>query len=111
MVGRIIEYLNGAIKEIPSYAENPIDPVEEYFVVEQTGGDVVDHTKSVIITIKSYSTSLEKALQNNTLVIAAMGDLILQDDISLISLNGYYNNTDTAKKKYRYQAVFQIVPF
>ena len=42
---------------------------------------------------------------------AAMEKIIELDDISKCELNSDYNYTDTNRKKYRYQAVFDIVYF
>ena len=40
-----------------------------------------------------------------------MENIIDRNDISKCTLNSDYNYTDTARKKYRYQAVYDIVYF
>lgn len=37
-----------------------------------------------------------------------MQKLIEKDEISRVKLNSDYNFTDTQKKKYRYQAIYEI---
>ena len=41
----------------------------------------------------------------------AMEKIIERNDTSKCELNSDYNYTDTARKRYRYQAVFDIVYF
>ena len=61
--------------------------------------------------VQSFSTSLYGAATLNERVKAAMEKIIELDDISKCELNSDYNYTDTNRKKYRYQAVFDIVYF
>ena len=41
----------------------------------------------------------------------AMEKIVEMDDISKCQLNSDYNYTDTTRKKYRYQAVYDMVHF
>ena len=41
----------------------------------------------------------------------AMKKIVEMDDISKCQLNSDYNYTDTTRKKYRYQAVYDMVHF
>ena len=50
-----------------------------------------------------------KAAELNEKVKAAMERLIELDSVSKCELNTDYNFTDTDKKQYRYQAVFDVV--
>ena len=61
------------------------------------------------LAIQSYSTSMYKAAALNERVKEAMEKSIELDDISRCELNSDYNYSDTGRKKYRYQAVFDIV--
>lgn len=61
------------------------------------------------ITIQSYADSLLRAAEINKLVETAMKGITTLEDISQCKLNSSYNYTDTESKKYRYQAVFNLV--
>lgn len=112
MVAKFVDYLNGAIKAIPTFAEEPVNPLEEYYVVEQTGGEFEDFVERIVVTVQSYGRTMENAIENDrTMRNEIMSGLILDNDISDIELVSYYDYTDTTKKKYRYQAVFEVIPF
>ena len=40
-----------------------------------------------------------------------MRNIIELDNVSKAKLNSDYNYTDTAKKRYRYQAVYEVIYF
>ena len=103
----VIGYLDG-LGNIPAYAERPEDPPEEYLIIERTGGGYTNHISRAVIAVQSYADSLLRAAQINEAVEAAMQDITDIENISRCSLNSSYNFTDTASKKYRYQAVFDI---
>lgn len=102
----IIQFLNenGFIAS----AEEPIKALDEYIVVEKTGSSELDYIKNAIIAIQSYSTSLYNTALLNERVKETTKRLIEKNEISKVKLNSDYNFTDTSKKKYRYQAVFEI---
>ena len=80
-------------------------------MVEKTGSGQTNHIKRATLAVQSYSSSLYQAASLNERVKEAMEKIIEMDDISKCELNSDYNYTDTARKKYRYQAVFDIVHF
>ena len=84
---------------------------QEYIVIEKTGSGQTNHIKRATLAVQSYSSSLYQAASVNERVKEAMERIIEMDDISKCELNSDYNYTDTARKKYRYQAVFDIVHF
>ena len=47
----------------------------------------------------------------SSIVKEAMEKIVEMDDISKCQLNSDYNYTDTTRKKYRYQAVYDMVHF
>lgn len=104
----VIGYLDG-LDNIPAYAERPEEPPEEYLIVERTGGGYMNHISRATIAVQSYADSMLRAAQVNETVEEAMRDFTDLENISRCSLNSSYNFTDTASKKYRYQAVFDIV--
>lgn len=80
----------------------------EYILIEKTGGGEENHIKKAVITIQSFADSLYRAAEINEEVKKAMKEIVELEDISKCDLNTDYNYTDVARKKYRYQAVFDI---
>ena len=104
----IYNYLNtaniSAIMEIP---EGGITP--PCVLIEKTGGGEENHIRKATVAIQSYGTSLYSAASLNETVIAAMRGITEKPEVSACELNSDYNYTDTTKKLYRYQAVFDVV--
>lgn len=100
---------------VPVLMEVPKSTVSQFVIIERTGGAQVNHISSAIITIQSYAGTMQKAAELNEEVKHWMLDgiegLITQDDVSSVGLNSDYNYTDTSEKRYRYQAVFDIVHY
>lgn len=103
----IISYLTEKLG-INVYAEVPKEIEYPFVVVTKTGGNEKNKIYHSMFAIKSYDVSLLKAAQLNERVIEAMDMLIENAQIGKVSLNSNYDNTDTANKRYRYQAVFDI---
>lgn len=94
---------------IPAYAERPKKPDPEYLLIERTGAGEENLIRRVTIAVQSYADSLVRAAEINALVETAMKEITDLDGISKCKLNSSYNFTDTESKKYRYQAVFNLI--
>lgn len=106
----ILDYLNNKLSE-PCYMEEP-DGEDTFVLLEKTGSSLSNYVYSATFTIQSYATSLYEAAKLNEKVKAAM--LTIADELNTISkcsLNSDYDFTDTTKKRYRYQAVFDITHY
>ena len=90
--------------ELPKLGTIP----DEYVIIEKTGSNRNNHLMSSTFAIQSYAKSLYEAALLNEEVKEAMDSLIELDDVTRASLNSDYNFTDTSKKQYRYQAVYDI---
>ena len=90
--------------------EEPEEPMEEYVIVEKTGGGG-KYIKNSTIAIKSYSPSLYLAAMLNEKVKKEMNKIVELDEISSVELNSDYNFTDKSRKKYRYQAVYELTHY
>lgn len=109
MIEKIIkDYLQDSLG-LPARMEEEDNMGTEYVLVEKTGSGEENHISQATLAIQSYSTSMYKAAALNERVKEAMEKSIELDDISRCELNSDYNYSDTGKKKYRYQAVFDIV--
>lgn len=104
------KYLEEKLR-IPVRLEEEDGLPEEYVLIEKTGSSVENHIKRATLAIQSYSVSLYGAAALNERVKEAMEKSIELDDICRCDLNSDYNYTDTSRKKYRYQAVFDIVHY
>ena len=105
----VLDYLNDRL-DVPVWMEIPKGEVlpEEYVLLEKTGSRRSNHIDSVMMAIQSHADRMENAALLNEEVKQAMDDLIVLDEIGSSKLNSDYNFTDTQKKKYRYQAVYEI---
>ena len=107
---RIRDYLEDKL-DIPVRMEEEESLIGRYIIVEKTGGSERDHLASANLTIQSYAPTLYEAAELNEIVKNKMENIIELDDISKCELNSDYNYTDTKRKKYRYQAVYDIIYF
>lgn len=106
----ILDYLSEKI-QVMVRMEEELDMPDEYVLVEKTGGGKTNHIRRATIAVQSYADSLHRAMQINEEVKEAMEDIVALDEISRCTLNSDYDYTDTTRKKYRYQAVFDIVHY
>ena len=97
----------------PVFMEIPKTNIpSKFYVIEKTGGSEENHIFSSTFAIKSYAGTLFDAAKLNDDLKAVMLDgLITRPEIASVDLNSDYNFTDTTTKKYRYQAVFDIVHY
>lgn len=104
----LIEYLS---KELGVNVYGQEDDAEDgsYVVIEKLGSYVENFTRHATIALKSYGTTLLESAELNERVKNAMDDIIKKPEISFSKLNSDYNYTDTTTKKYRYQAVYDLV--
>lgn len=105
----VISYLAEALNTDNVFAERPVNPPDEYYVIERTSGGEINHIQTATIAVQSISgSSLLRAAQMNKAVIKAMPGIVQAMDVSCCKLNSAYNFTDTETKQYRYQAVFDL---
>ena len=107
---KIIDYLEEAFdNDLPVYAERPATPPTSYLVVDKTGAELVNFINQATIIVQSVAPTMYDASELNDDVKAIMMTLAENEsDITAISLETDYDNTDTALKDYRYEAVFNI---
>lgn len=106
----VLDYL---LSTIPTdvFMEYQEDMPGEYVIIEKTGSSETNHIYSATMAIQSYADSLYQAAQLNELVKEAMDNIITLDSIVSSDLNSDYNYTDTTRKKYRYQAVYDLTHY
>ena len=106
----ILDYLNETLN-VPVEMEVPKNPPARYVVMEKTGSRRENLITSSTFLFRSYAPSLYKAAVLNEDVKAALDNAIVLDDIARAKLNSDYNYTDTAKKLYRYQCVYDFTHY
>ena len=106
----ILDYLAGKLSVPVRMEEEPGLP-DSYVLIEKTGGGETNYIKRSTVAIQSYAGSLYEAARLNEAVKTAMNGMVELDAVSKCSLNSDYNYTDTSRKKYRYQAVYDIVHY
>lgn len=111
MIEKIILNHLGSELSVPVYTEVPEKKPESYVVIEKTGSSEENHIYSAMIAIQSYADSFILAADLNEQVKLAMKGAVELDEICNVQLNSDYNYTDTSMKKYRYQAVYDIVHY
>lgn len=105
-----LDYLN-SVQEIPVYTEEPSNKPEEYYLLEKTGSGFENHIFTATLVIQSYGGSLFRAAEMNEQIIQVMHNSVVLDEVGSCRLNSDYNYTDINTKRYRYQAVFDIVHY
>ena len=80
-------------------------------LIEKTGSARRNYIDMATVALQSYAESMFEAAALNERVKQVMYDIIALPMISKAELNSDYNFTDTAKKEYRYQAVYDITYF
>lgn len=103
----ILNYLNSVL-DVPVHMEKPDAEPVQYVLIEKTGSSKENFINSATIALQSHADSLYSAAALNEEVKKAMDNITILDEISCSQLNTDYNFTDTTKKKYRYQAVYDL---
>ena len=107
----VLDYLNKEL-EVPAYMEEPEDlQAEQYVLIEKTGSSQANHLYTATLAIQSYAGTLYKAAQLNEQVNTAMDGITREKEVTRSELNSDYNYTDTARKQYRYQAVYDLTHY
>lgn len=86
-------------------------PDKKYVLIERVGGSNADGTRRVSFAIQSYGKTMLEACELNERVKNAMDEIIDLDPVTKVELDSDYNWTDETTKKYRYQAVYDLVLF
>ncbi len=94
--------------DVDVYFEQPETAPESFVLIEKTGSGRTNKLTSSTFAFQSYAGSMYAAATLNEAVKAAADSLVALDDIASVKLNSDYNFTDTATKRYRYQAVYDI---
>lgn len=92
-----------------AFAEEPAKKPKEYVVVRMVDASRTNHIDACSIYLECVSDSMLNAAKYCNDVKNKMYDFVSVDGISSCRLSGSGKNIDTQQKKYRYEAVFNIV--
>ena len=110
MIENIVQdFLQEKLGQIPVRLEREEGLPAKYVIIEKTGSGEENHIYTATFAVQSYAGSLYEAAALNSLIIGYMEALPDERDVFSCELNSDYNFTDTTFRKYRYQAVFDIV--
>lgn len=109
MIEAIIRDYLLELLDVPVYIDVPADPPENYVVIERTGGSETEHIRSATIAVQSYGPRKTAAAELHEQVMSLLPDIADGVRVSACDLNAEYDYTDTQTKRYRYQAVFDLV--
>ena len=106
----VLDYLNEN-SSVPWYWETPTDPPLRYGLIQKTGSSRSDWLCRATIALQSYAESMYEAAKLNDETKRLMDNIITLDEITASRLNSDYYYTDLTRKKYRYQAVYDLVHY
>lgn len=106
----ILDHLASCL-DVPVYMEHRDNEPDSFVLIERIGSDTTDHLTTVSFAVQSYGPSMLEACKLNEEVKKAMEQSINLNSLCKVSLDNDYNFTDTRTKKYRYQAIFDLVLF
>lgn len=103
------ETLEG-VTHYPAFLEEPPAPrPERYFLAARLGSGEENHISRVRLAVQSYAPSLAGAMVLNREAYDTMKALLLGDPaICRVSRISDYDFTDTAAKRHRWQAIYEI---
>lgn len=103
----VINYLESKLS-VPVVGEVPEKNTGKFVVVEKVGSSRTNYLGTATIAVQSYADTLVESAALNALAKSYMLDITDVESITAVRLNSDYNFTDTATKRYRYQALFVI---
>lgn len=103
----ILDYLSQKL-QVHCGMERPAKEPASFVVVEKTGESCTNQIHTAILAVQSYGETMYQAASLNQEVKEAMSEASALPEIAAVRLNSDYNFTDTATKRYRYQAVFDV---
>ena len=103
----LLDYLTQKL-QVDCGMERPANAPASFVVLEKTGESCANQIPTAILAVQSYGETLYQAASLNQEVKEAMQAAAALPEIAAVRLNSDYNFTDTATKRYRYQAVFDV---
>mgnify|MGYP007043622740 CR=1 FL=1 len=107
----VLDYLMSKL-DVPVVLEIPPDEPDTFVLIQKVGSSVENFIYSATLALQSYAASKYEAAVLNELVKSLMDALpVSVDDVTKSKLNSDYDFTDATTKRYRYQAVYDVVHY
>ena len=106
----VIAYLNANLT-VHVGGEVPNRPPLRYVVVQKKGGERENHIYTALFQFDAYAESLVAAAALCKEVMAVVDEMTDLDEVCSCEYGGDFNATDTASKRYRYQAMYNITHY
>lgn len=106
----LLDYLTDKL-DVDVFPEQPEIKPDSYVLFEKTGSSRTNLINRATIALQSYAPSMLGAAELNEEVKKAMDAIVTLDAVGSSRLNSDYNFTDTTRKGYRYQAVYDITHY
>lgn len=104
----ILKYLKEHLG-VPVYLEEKGVMNGEFVLFEKTSSSKINQISSATFAFQSYAESMYGAARLNEKVKETVERMIELDFFASIKLNSDYNFTETESKRYRYQAVYDVI--
>ena len=104
----VLDWLNRYLTPVKAFMETPENEPVSYVRIEKTGSAEMNGIHTATFAVQAYAGTLLDAAQLNETVKTVMNQLILHPNIGRVQLNTDYHYTDAARRRYRYQAVYDI---
>lgn len=112
---KIVNYLD-SILDVDVYFQMPKNPPKFFVLLEKKGMGKSNKIDKGMLIIQSYGgsltdsgSSLYEVASLNEKVKEAMENIVILNEIGKCELNSDYQFNDIEIKRYRYQAVFDVV--
>lgn len=106
----VLRYLQGKLS-VPVYLAQPEKPPTRFAFLEKTGSGRSNHVNRATFAVQSYGENLLDTINLNEEVKAAMDNITELSEVTASRLNSDYPFHDDERKRYRYQAVYDLTHY
>jgi hypothetical protein len=96
---------------VPAYLAMPEKPPPRFAFLEKIGSGRSNHVNRATFAVQSYGENLLDAMNLNEEVKDAMDSLTELSEVTASRLNSDYPFHDEERKRYRYQAVYDLTHY
>ena len=106
----VLRYLQGKLP-VPVYVAQPEEPLPSRFVfLEKTGSGRSNYVNRATFAVQSYGENLLDTINLNE-AVKAMDSVTELSEVTASRLNSDYPFHDDDRKRYRYQAVYDLTHY
>ena len=106
----VLRWLETALS-VPVYLAMPEKPPPRFAFLEKIGSGRANNVNKATFAVQSYGENLLDAMNLNEAVKAAMDDITELPEVTASRLNSDYPFHDDDRRRYRYQAVYDLTHY